>query len=110
MANGYLVGQTIVENEYNPSENIFANKQVIKVGISGYPGSTFTLNSVDSANAITLNKYGIYELDVSDVGFLTSCYVKSLGSYHDNNNNEITPPMYIDYIYYNTNTRGGVSA
>ena len=108
MANGYLINQTIItKDNLGQSKNIFSNKQVIKVGVSGYPGSTFIINSIDENNCITLNKYGIYELDVSDVGYLTSFIVNSLASYVDEEGVSITPPMYIDYVYYNTQTEGG---
>lgn len=111
MANGYLVGQTIVTAaDEKKSTNIFDKKQVIKVGITGCPGSKFLLNSTDDRNKITLNKYGVYELDVSDVGFLTSCYVTDLGTYTKEDNDPVTPPIYIDYVYYKTSLSGGADA
>lgn len=93
-----VIGQQIINNNTQQGINLFQNLQVTKVGIQGPPGTQFTFTK---GNSITLGQYGIYELDISEVGFLTYLEIEHRVS---------DKPIYIDYIYYqNENTGGGIT-
>lgn len=74
----------------NSEPNIWENKKIIKVGVQGAPGAQFVINNTSDGPLITLGSTGIYELDVTDIGVLTSFFCVNLNE---------GPGMYVDYIY-----------
>ena len=70
--------------------NIWENKKIIKVGVQGEPGAQFVINNISTGQSITLGSTGIYELDVTDIGVLTSFFCVNLNE---------GSGMYVDYIY-----------
>ena len=69
----YKIGQIIIKSA--SEKNQLENKLVTKLGVQGTPGATFQING---GNDITLGQYGIYELDVTGLGYLISFVVTSL--------------------------------
>lgn len=77
--------------------NIFDNyKSITQLGIQAPPGVKFKLNK--SNNWITMGKTGIYELDLTDMGFISAIRfsLNDLDIYVDKNNNA---KILIDIIY-----------
>ena len=87
MSTGYKIDQKSI-NSNTSSSNIFEGMSVIKLGIQGPPGFQFSLNNGD---LITLGKYGIYELDLMGIGYITNFTWKetSIGNH----------TVYVDYVY-----------
>ena len=90
----YKIEQIIINklnsSSWNEGQNLLENKLVTKLGVQGTPGAIFRIND---GNDITLGQYGIYELDVTGLGYLISFVVISLPE--DN-----TSHLYLDYVCY----------
>ena len=79
------------------NENIFNNyKSITQIGIQAPPGVKFYLNK--SSNPITIGKTGIYELDLTGMGFISAIRFSSpeLATFIDADN---TARLLIDIIY-----------
>lgn len=72
------------------NSNIFDGYSVIKVGIQAQPGTLFKLQG--SATNIEIGPYGIYELDVTGLGYLDN--LKILSSASEDN------PVLVDIVGY----------
>lgn len=88
----YKIEQIIINklnsSSWNKGQNLLENKLVTKLGIQGTPGAIFRING---GNTITLGQYGIYELDVTGLGYLISFIVTSLPE---------DGHLYLDYVCY----------
>ena len=101
--------KTSAEKNIKKNKNILEGKLVIKIGIQGPAGTKFTLNN---GSNIEIGAYGIYELDITGLGYITDMRLISLPN--DNNNDgdssepvardakveEDKPILYVDYISY----------
>ena len=74
---------------------VFSDLKVIKLGIQGPPGMQFYFNNQDTSQ-ITMNNYGIYELDLENIGYISSLNISRLPT---------GQTVYVDYV---TEEAGGV--
>ena len=82
-----LIGQIKVQKASN--NNILAKyAPIIRLGLQGPPGTKFKINNSDE---ITMNEYGVYELDLTNTG----AYINSLEIISINENKQVL----IDIIY-----------
>ena len=72
-----MVVKQIVLDRTNKDTNILENFRAVKIGICAPAGTKFYLNG---GSAIEVNPYGIYELDVSEYGYLISLHFDKLDS------------------------------
>lgn len=83
----------LVIKEANNTKNHVQGLFVTKIGIQGQPGTCFTINGGN--NFITIGKYGIYELDLSNLGgVITSLVFPVVGE-----TNQFNPPIIVDIVY-----------
>lgn len=78
-----------------PSGNILESDKVIRLGIQTMPGVKFLINSDDKESAkIQIGRTGIYQIDLSSLGYITSLIIDS-----DSINTVKENYCYIDIIY-----------
>lgn len=89
----YKIGQAAITKNSN-NQNIFDNKKVIKIGVQGPSGFQFGFTT---GNYITLGEYGIYELNLEGLGYISNFFFNpnSLDS-------SKLDTVYIDYVYLET--------
>ena len=76
----------------NNDWNVFSGLQVVKIGIQAPPGIEFSFNGND-ATKITMSNYGIYELDLEELGYITS-----LDFYRFSGESSGFNTIYVDYV------------
>lgn len=74
--------------------NLFENIKVFRLGIMGPEGLAFILNESD--NEIVINEFGIYSLDLKDMGWIEKIKFTNLDDYFSS---EKLNKLYIDIIY-----------
>lgn len=78
-------------DNYYPTENLLKDyAPITKIGILAPPGSIFQLNE---GNDIEMGQYGIYELDITNLGYIDSLVIKS-------NSEKESKPILVDFVYH----------
>ncbi len=79
------------------NKEVFSRVQVTKLGIQGPPGTLFTLNG---GSKIQLNQYGVYEIDLTGLGFITIMVITSGPDISE------AMPLYVDFVGENLGGTG----
>lgn len=94
----------IVNTSYEKlTSNCLEGHNVVKLGIQGPPGLTFWVNSEHEANPTQpaiIGLTGVYELDLSDLTYISSLQFTTTGLNLIDQNNNLS--LIIDFIYEET--------
>lgn len=89
--NDIIYNDEVIDTENNILKDYFP---ITKIGIWGPSGTSFKLND---GSIIELGAYGIYELDLTNIGYITKMTLHTIG---EPNREGETPTVYIDFVYH----------